>query len=41
MVFHDERTSWSQLLLMKSRQQSANISAATNALKCAGCGFLA
>ena len=41
MVFHDERASLGQFLLMKSRQQSTNIGAATDGLQRAGCGFLA
>jgi hypothetical protein len=41
MVFHDECACWSQFALMKRRQHSTNIGAATDGLQGPGCGFLA
>src|ERR1700686_4639326 len=41
MIFHDQRASRRQLVLMESWQQRTNIRAATDGLPCVGCGFLA
>jgi len=41
MIFDDERASRSQFLLVESRQQRANVSAAADRLQRVACGFVA
>jgi hypothetical protein len=41
MIFDDERASWSQFLLVESRQQCANVGAAPDWVQRVGRGFVA